>query len=51
VGNPSHKGAEQRKWYGLVSVAAAQGTKEYLVKWKGFADAENTWEPEVTIHT
>jgi hypothetical protein len=26
-----------------------QGKKQYLIKWKGYSDAENTWEDEDNI--
>ena len=26
------------------------GELEYLVKWEGFGDSENTWEPSVKVH-
>ena len=25
------------------------GSKEYLIKWEGYSDADNTWEPAKNI--
>ena len=33
----------------ILDVRRKNGTNEYLIKWKGYSSAENTWEPEENI--
>jgi chromobox protein 1 len=52
--NPENRKAEAaHEEYEVESILAKRVTKnrtEYLVKWKGYEEDENTWEPVANLH-
>ena len=49
VSSQSKKGGEIFQVERILGDRGANRTKEYLIKWKGFSDAHNTWEAERNI--
>merc|ERR1712178_474561 len=33
----------------IVDMRVKNGKKEYLLKWRGYPDSENTWEPHLNL--
>lgn len=33
----------------IIDKRTVSGVTEYLLSWRGFADSENTWEPEANL--
>ena len=51
--NVSDEGEEEEEEYeveAIVSDRIKKGKKQYLLKWKGYPDSENTWEDEESLN-
>lgn len=44
-----HEAIDEFEVERILAVRLRGRTKEYLIKWKGFNDFENTWEPEANL--
>ena len=42
-------GAEEYEVEKILAHRVARGRKEFLVKWKGYGEYENSWEPEANL--
>ena len=36
-------------WFPSIALRVRHGKVEYLIKWEGYPDSENTWEPQANL--